>query len=340
MQRIIARVSASRTLSRLQQYVAATAIVAMFVTLRLALGSVLPAYPFLILFPSVIVAALLFDSGVGTYAALLSAAAAWFFIEPPFSLTRPELSGMIALALYVPVTLFTARVIEELRKALDDLQRREEDLQRAVRRLQATDTEKDVLMREVNHRIRNDLQLVSSLLHLQGRKLADPDAKAALATAAERVRVMGRVHTRLTRCDTHATVDMREFLEGLCEDLRSALIGVRPVAVQVHADEITVPLSQAVPLGLTVNELLTNALKYAFPDGRNGVIHVSMACELGACRLEVRDDGVGMQGKAPREGSLGLSLVRSLVQTIGGEIRTAEDGGVVHTIRFPHSALN
>lgn len=83
--------------------------------------------------------------------------------------------------------------------------------------------------------------------------------------------------------------------------------------------------------------MLSNALKYAFRDGRSGRIDIVMRCEPGVCQLVVRDDGIGMQGKSPRDGSLGMSLVRSLVQSIDGTLHTAEDHGVVHTIRFPHS---
>ncbi|HYD65014.1 sensor histidine kinase [Azospirillum sp.] len=337
MHRIIARASALRTFTRFQQYAAATAILAVFVVVRLALDTVLPGYPFLILLPAVMLIALLFDHGTGLYAAVLGTVCAWFlFIPPRFSFDWPDLPNGVALALYVPIALLMVRIIEDLRKAVDAVNQRGQDLQDLVRRLQAADAEKDVLLCEVNHRIKNDLQLVSAMLHLQGRTLGNPEAREALATAADRVGVMGRVHARLTRRDTEATVDMKEFLEGLCDDLRNTLVGVQPVAVRVQADPVTMPLSHAVPMGLVVNELLTNALKYAFRDGRSGRVDISMRREPHACELVIRDDGVGMEGQAPRDGSLGMSLVRSLVQGIDGTLRTVEDDGMVHTIRFPH----
>ena len=339
MHRILVRASSLRTLSRFQQYAAATATVAVFVVIRLALDSVLPGYPFLVMLPAVLLIALLLDRSTGVYAVILTSVCAWYlFIPPRFTLDWPDLPNSVALALYIPIALLMVRIIEDLRKAVDAFNRREQDLQDLVQRLQATDAEKDVLLREVNHRIKNDLQLVSALLHLQSRKLDSPEAKEALATAGDRISVMGRVHTRLTRRDTEATVDMKDFLEGLCDDLRNTLVGVQPVAVRVHADPVTMSLSHAVPLGLIVNELLTNALKYAFRDGRSGWVDISMRCAPDACELVVRDDGVGLQGQQPRDGSLGMSLVRSLVQSINGDLRTTEDGGVVHTIRFPHLA--
>ncbi|AIB15408.1 hypothetical protein ABAZ39_26310 (plasmid) [Azospirillum argentinense] len=337
MHRIITRAAVLKTLTRFQQYTAARAIVALFVVVRAALDRVLPGYPFLVLLPAVMLVALLFERGTGIFAVVLATVCAWFlFIPPNFSLAWPDLPNSVALVLFVPIAIFMVRSIEDLRKAVDAVNRREQDLQNVVQRLQASDAEKDVLLREVNHRIKNDLQLVAAMLHLQGRKLGSPEAREALGTAAARIGVMGRVHTRLTRRDTEAAVDMKEFLEGLCDDLRSTLVGVQPVAVRVQADPITMPLSHAVPMGLIVNELLTNALKYAFRDGRTGRIDITMRCEPDVCELVVRDDGIGMQGLSPRDGSLGMSLVRSLVHGINGDLYTIEDHGVVHTIRFPH----
>ncbi|WP_188263091.1 sensor histidine kinase [Azospirillum tabaci] len=337
MHRLIARASSLKGLTRFQQYAAATSIIAVFVAIRLALDTILPGYPFLILLPAVMLTALLLDRRAGVYAVALSAVCAWYlFIPPRFAFDWPDLPNGVALALYVPIALLMVRIIEDLRKAVNAFNRREQDLKDLVRRLQAADAEKDVLLREVNHRIKNDLQLVSALLHLQSRKLASQEAREALVTAADRIGVMGRVHTRLTRRDTEAAVDMKDFLEGLCDDLRSTLVGVQPVAVRVQAEPVTMPLSHAVPMGLIVNELLTNALKYAFRDGRSGWVDISLRCAPDACELVVRDDGIGLQGQQPRDGSLGLSLVRSLVQGINGDLQTTEDGGVVHTIRFRH----
>lgn len=338
MHRIIVRSSTLRTLTQFQQYALATAIVAVAIAVRFALDAVLPGYPFLILLPAVMLTALLLDHGTAIYAVALSTASAWYlFIPPRFSFAWPELPDSVALALFLPIALLMVRIIKDLSKIVDVLNRRERDLQDLVHRLQVADGEKDVLLREVNHRIKNDLQLVSAMLHLQSRKLSSPEAKDALATAGDRIGVMGRVHTRLTRRDTEATVDMKEFLEGLCDDLSNTLVGVQPVAVRVQADPVTMPLSHAVPMGLIVNELLTNALKYAFRDGRSGRVDIGMRCEPAVCELTIRDNGMGMQGQPPRDGSLGMSLVRSLVQSIDGDLRTTADGGVVHTMCFPHT---
>ncbi|TWA55980.1 uncharacterized protein DUF4118 [Azospirillum baldaniorum] len=241
MHRIITRAAVLKTLTRFQQYAAATAIVALFVAVRAALDRGLPGYPFLVLLPAVMLIALLFERGTGIFAVVLVTVCAWFlFIPPNFSLAWPDLPNSVALVLFVPIAIFMVRSIEDLRKAVDAVNRREQDLQNVVQRLQASDAEKDVLLREVNHRIKNDLQLVAAMLHLQGRKLGSPEAREALSTAAARIGVIGRVHTRLTRRDTEAAVDMKEFLDGLCDDLRSTLVGVQPVAPGRQAERISV----------------------------------------------------------------------------------------------------
>jgi two-component sensor histidine kinase len=136
--------------------------------------------------------------------------------------------------------------------------------------------------------------------------------------------VLGRVHDRLTHGDGAAVVDLKTFLGDLCNDLRTSLAGLRPVAVRVELESHVRPMEQAVPLGLILNELLTNALKYAFPGEREGTISVRLErCGDELC-LVVADDGVGLAstdgggGGAPA--GMGQRLVRSLTQQLGGRV--------------------
>lgn len=197
-----------------------------------------------------------------------------------------------------------------------------------------------LLHAELLHRVSNDLSLQVSMLQMQAA--AEPDAADALQAAAGRVHVLGRVHGRLSRgADAEAVMESRTFLEGLVADLRAGLDGVRPVALTVTAESHPLPLATAGDVGLVVNELITNALKHAFPAGREGVVRVTFRRDGDAYELVVADNGVGAApGRAARGtegGGLGGQLVRALATQLGGrlEVAAGEVGGTACTLRFP-----
>ncbi len=198
----------------------------------------------------------------------------------------------------------------------------------------------ELLLAELSHRIGNDLYLLVSMLQMQAS--ADPGAAGALRAAAGRVHVLGRLHGRLSRRkDAEALVDSRTFLEEVVADLRAGMDGMWPVAVSVDAEAHPLPLAAAGDAGLVVNELMTNALKHAFPDGREGVVRVAFRREHDAYKLVVADNGVGMApGRTARGfegGGFGSQLMRALASQLGGRLDVAagEVGGTVCTLRFP-----
>jgi two-component sensor histidine kinase len=208
-----------------------------------------------------------------------------------------------------------------------------------------------LLVGEMTHRVANDLQRVSGLLDAQAR--SDPAASGSLLAAAGRVRVLGRLHHRLTLRGAAAEVDSRRFLEEIVEDLRAAAGAGAQVVVTIAAEPHPLPLAAAADLGLVVNELVTNALKHAFPGGRAGAVRVRFRlAEDGATYvLEVADDGAGLPGglafgSAPaarreaagaRGGGFGARLVRALAAQLGGrvEARSGQVGGTQVDLRFP-----
>ena len=199
---------------------------------------------------------------------------------------------------------------------------------------------RELLLAELSHRVGNDLFLLVSMLHMHAA--AEPDAADALRAAAGRVHVLGRVHERLSRrTDAEALVDSRTFLEGLVADLRAGLDGTWPIALTISAEPHALPLAAASDVGLIVNELMTNALKHAFPEGREGVVCVTFRRDGDAYELVVADNGAGMvPGRAARgggDGGFGGQLLRALATQLRGRLEMAggEVGGTSCILRFP-----
>ncbi len=188
------------------------------------------------------------------------------------------------------------------------------------------------LLRELQHRNRNDLQLILSLLVLQKRRVTDDAARRGLAHVMDRVAAIGVAHDQLSVGHGKGWVGLADYLRALCGNLQQRQEGVR---VETELAHLEMPHERAVPLGLIVNELVTNALKHAFPHGRPGTVRVTCAAgREGEGVLRVWDDGVGMG--PPRPGSSGTELVRLLVQQVGGHMeQEARDRGVGFQIRFP-----
>ena len=197
-------------------------------------------------------------------------------------------------------------------------QQAEAALKASQNELQQAFAHQEVLTREISHRVKNSLTLVAGMLNMQGRMSADPELKRALADAQARVHTIAQVHDRLWRSHEVHTVDLAAFLHELCEELRSS---ATPEQVLVGDFEpVDILTDQAVPLGLLINELVTNAFKYAYPDGQ-GEVRVSVV-RTGEkhLRLTVADDGVGLpQSFDPTATkSLGMKLVSSLGRQLGG----------------------
>lgn len=198
----------------------------------------------------------------------------------------------------------------------------------------------ELLLLEQAHRVSNDLSSLVSMLQIQAG--AEPAAAEALDAAAKRVLVLGRLHGRLSSgADPSIVVDSRLFLEGVVTDLRASLVGLRSVVLTVAAEAYPLPVARAGDLGLVLNELVTNALKHAFPDKREGIIHVSFRRDEELFELMVSDNGVGYLPDHLRESDagagLGSRILRALALQLGGRLSVSSDaaGGTVSQLRFP-----
>ena len=300
------------------RYGATVALVAIFVALRLSLP--LDGMRFVLFIPVVLGASLAFGRGPGLLAtALTTLAAIVLLIEPRNQFYIPR-SEVFSVVVYVVIGCGIAVLCDVLRATM--------------RRALVAEHSKTVLLEELAHRTKNDLQTVASLLTLQARNQSHAGARSALEGAATRVLTVAKLHNRLRSDGSDGVVDMHDYLDDLCKDLRDSHGELRPVAVRVGADHAVLGTAVAAPIGLIVNELVTNAFKYAFPDGREGVVDVtfSRVVEDGFV-LVVSDDGVGSAGST--EG-LGSRLIRLLVQQLGGTIeRMDAEPGTRVSINLP-----
>lgn len=191
----------------------------------------------------------------------------------------------------------------------------------------------EALLREVDHRVKNNLQLIASLIQLQHRRAEDPAARLALRTVQERLNAVTTVHRRLFQGDPQQ-FEVAEFIRDLTPDLAAAA-GRDDLTITLDLDPVQVPASVAAPMALVVNELMGNALKHAYPADRGGGVRVSLRGEPTACVLSVSDDGAGLGGRPP---ALGLTIVRLLCQQLHAEFSlNASDSGVTAVLRAPLS---
>lgn len=216
-----------------------------------------------------------------------------------------------------------ARLGARFDRMAEHLERHEAEVQRANEGLRKALAEKELLFREMNHRIKNSLQLVSSMLALQVRQLEDPDARSQLAEAQARVWTVARIHERLYRTDQIETVEFGQYLRELCADIAESLqLGETQRRIVIEATPAEMRIDQAVYLALIANELVTNAFKHAYPEGADGVVEVRFEAEPEERRLQVIDHGVGVVGIDPAEAGrgIGMSLVRALIAQIEGRL--------------------
>ncbi|MGE5478785.1 MAG: sensor histidine kinase [Bacteroidales bacterium] len=297
--------------------------------LRLALAEWLPpGFPYLTFFPAVIITAFVAGSGPGILTAFLGGVAAWWFFIPPTHTLALHPGSALALAFYAVIVAVDIALIHVMNAAL---RRLDDERQRSAR----LGHQAQVMFSELQHRVSNNLQLISSLLQIQAAKTMDCDALKALEEAGSRIATLGRLH-RLLHNPAEQAVDMGAFLRTLCRDVIDAA-GAEQVEWTVTAQPVGIATDHLVPTALIVTELLSNALEHAFPDGRRGRIEVALhpLGEGGGFRLAVRDNGAGLPASFRLEDqtSLGLQIARSLAGQIGGRLSMERENGTVCTLQ-------
>lgn len=230
----------------------------------------------------------------------------------------------------------------DVRKLAVSFKRATLALDRHEARLQAAVTEQDLLMQEIHHRVKNNLQIVASLLNLQASRIRLPEARAEFQSARDRVRALATLHRHLYAHGEVHTIDMREFLVELCGQLFQAMGETPGKRLQLHIDAIELKMSsdQAVPMALIVTEAVSNAVKYAFPAGRHGNVWVRLSTDGETAELQVRDDGVGIpagrvETEAGTRDGIGLQLIRGFSRQLGATLDIHEGNGTEYLVRMP-----
>ena len=206
-------------------------------------------------------------------------------------------------------------------------------------RLQAALKEKDALLREIHHRVKNNIAVVSSLISLQAKRMEDPKIKAALKESQSRIQSMALVHEHLYQSKDMARINLQDYFQQLANSVAGVYQGARDkIVVSVDTKGITLPIDQAVPCGIILNELITNAIKYGFPNRRYGKVDIfARQTTEGVLELSVRDNGVGLSEDLDLESSksLGLRLIGLMTDQLHGTLEVTSEGGVKTTIRWP-----
>jgi two-component sensor histidine kinase len=223
--------------------------------------------------------------------------------------------------------------ITERKQAIEQLRERTADLTTSLR-------ERDVLLQEVHHRVKNNLQVISSLINMQIRKGSDGVAREVLTECKRRVEAIGLIHEKLYQSHDYSRVPFSDYARSLARNLVHASDpSAAGIELRLECDDISLPVDKAISCGLILNELITTAMRHARPEGRGQLLVSLHRVEDGNVRLTVKDSGVGMQEQERGSASpLGLQLVNTLTAQLEGKLRTEVGDGTCVSVEFPVEA--
>ena len=314
---ILARLPLAQT-RRWLAYGVAVALSLLGLAVRLVVGDALPAgFPYITFFPAVIVTAFFFGIGPGIVAGVLSGLLSWWFFIPPVHSFALPFSAFVALAFFILIVTVDIVLIHWMQKANAALvieRRRSEEL---------ADT-REVLFKELQHRVGNNLQMVGSLIALQKRRLSDPAAKSALDEASRRLGLVGRIQRQLYD-PAGAQVSLAAYIDQICKDVIAAS-GREGIEYAFSAEtDAVLPPEKAIPTALVVAEAINNAIEHGFDSANHGKVVVTVSSAERGVAVIIADNGKGIPAgfDANLSESLGLKIARTLAQSLGGEFSMA-----------------
>jgi two-component sensor histidine kinase len=283
------------------RYCVAAAIMLICAVMQAAL-QMLSGYPgYFLLLPGIFLSGLIFNRGTGIFSALVAAAVgAYLSYSAGVSVEYLATNGLFL------TTAAGAAVVAEF-------------LRSEMKRVMQADKAKALLLQEMAHRTKNNLAVLSAMIRLQARN-GDPMIATALQDTARRIQVTSELYDHLSAKEDSHFVNMRYFLSDVVEKIFQSLAPSGPIAFEVACETIVLPNNQALAIGIIVNELVTNCLKYAFPDNRPGHLAVSLSA-TDKIQLTVSDNGIGRDAE-PSKGSSGIGskIVMLLTQQLGGTL--------------------
>jgi len=212
---------------------------------------------------------------------------------------------------------------------------------RAENFMKAALREKELLLKEIHHRVKNNMQVISSLLRLQSSYVKDKKARQLFHQSDERVRSMALIHERLYRAETLADINLAEYISELVVRLcRSYSINSAAIKVETHLEPVRLGIDQAIPCGLLLNEFISNALKHAFPSDGNGQLVISLSEDKGEISLIISDDGKGVPEDFDlrHPSTLGFEIIRTLTEQLEGTLEVKRENGTIFILKFPHKS--
>jgi two-component sensor histidine kinase len=295
--------------------------------IRLALNALVPdVAPFVLLFPTALIATLIGGWRPGLATLAFAELWAWFYAIAPRGFSFKGEAQPANLVLVAVAGLVVVGVAQAFRAGA------RQEAQADAAKL----AERELMLRELEHRTKNNFQTVASLIEMQLRRSSDEPAKLALREALSRVVSISNAHRNLYAArDDVGAVDMGVYLKDLCANLAEALFLGELVCIECRAEASALDRDRAVAVGLIVNELVTNAAKHAFVDGRPGQIRVVFAKDGADYRLVVEDDGQGLPADfATRRQGLGRGLVEAFTRQAGGSLTVGDGPGARFEVKL------
>ncbi len=260
----------------------------------------------------------------------------------PYLKAQGEVSLVAGDGSFVPVWFSVSHLPEQAGGGFSIIARNMSDKKAVEDKISAALVEKEALLKEVHHRVKNNLQLICSLLRLQSKEAADEAGLRLFRKSEERIRSLALVHEKLYRSDSLSTINFSGYLQDLVAQLvRSGSSLAVPIDVQYSVEDLQFPIDTAITCGLIVNELVANSMKHAATKEGSMKVRVSLEREQDNVLITVWDNGTSPVSPAIIEESvsLGLSLVRTLTRQLGGSVQVSQGDGVTFTVRLPASVL-